>query len=106
MLVIGLTGGIACGKSTVSKILSSHFPIIDADAIVTELYQQGHKGYDAVIRLFGKNALKENGEIDRQRLASIVFEDEAKRKKLNSAVHNNSYSLNKILFERFSMHYS
>ncbi|HAQ08036.1 MAG TPA: dephospho-CoA kinase [Bacillus bacterium] len=87
-LVIGLTGGIASGKSTVSKMLAEMgMPVIDADIEARLAVGIGEKAYDDIIRHFGSSIVKENGEINRQKLGTIIFNDEAKRKLLNSIVH-------------------
>ena len=74
MLRVGLTGGIACGKSAVAKMfaeLGAH--VTDADAIAHELYHPGQDVYQELIQRFGPEIVKSDGEIDRARLAEIVF---------------------------------
>ena len=81
MRVIGLTGGIASGKSTVSAWLrqwGAH--IVDTDAISHETTKIGGKGYAAVAAHFGPEILKPDGELDRRKLGGIVFADEGKRR--------------------------
>lgn len=88
MLWIGLTGGIATGKSSVSKILQKNdIPIVDADKIYHELIYPGRKAYKAIVSEFGSEILSINGEIDRERLGKIVFRDRKKLAKLGSLVH-------------------
>lgn len=77
--VIGLTGGIATGKSTVSEYLTSvGYEIIDADKITHQVQSKGSKGLEAIAAFFGKDIIKENGELNRQKLGSIVFNDRSK----------------------------
>jgi dephospho-CoA kinase len=88
MLRAGLTGNIACGKSYVSKVfaeLGAH--VIDADMVVHELLAAGTKTYDKIVRAFGEIILGQNQEIDRKRLAQIVFFDSDKRLLLNKLTH-------------------
>jgi len=87
-LIIGLTGGIASGKSTVAKMLRElAIPVIDADEIAREVVQIGEDAYLQIVEQFGEGILQEDKNIDRLKLGSIVFNDEAKRKLLNSIVH-------------------
>ncbi|PVF97734.1 CoaE-domain-containing protein [Serendipita vermifera] len=90
-LVVGLTGGIASGKSTVSRILSENYgiPIIDADILAREVVQPGTKAHSQIVRHFGEDVLLKDGtrQLDRKRLGDIVFRDAAKRKTLNGIVH-------------------
>uniref|UniRef100_UPI0013BE988C dephospho-CoA kinase n=1 Tax=Carboxydothermus ferrireducens TaxID=54265 RepID=UPI0013BE988C len=86
--VIGLTGGIASGKSTVSRILQElGFAIIDADRIARDILTPGHPAYQKVIDTFGKNILTEDGQIDRAKLGKIVFGNREKLLVLNSITH-------------------
>lgn len=86
--VIALTGGIATGKSTVSKIISEYgYEVLDSDRIVHNLYQKGEKIYNELIDNFGKEILDNSGKIDRKRLGKIVFNNEEKLLKLNEIVH-------------------
>ena len=88
MKVIGLTGGIACGKSTASAYLKELGAcIVDTDGISRTTTKKGGKGYDAVLSHFGRDLLMENGEIDRRKLGGIVFSDEKKRQELNALIH-------------------
>ena len=88
MKVIGLTGGIACGKSTASAYLKQKGAcIVDADGISRTTTQKGGKGYQAVVEHFGRGILLENGEIDRGKLGGVVFADEEKRRALNGLLH-------------------
>lgn len=86
--VIGLTGGIATGKSTISKMFKSfHIPVIDADKIAREVVEPGKTAYDHIVRTFGKGITQGDGTIDRKKLGQIIFSDEQKRKQLNEIVH-------------------
>ncbi|KAG1837041.1 dephospho-CoA kinase-domain-containing protein [Suillus subalutaceus] len=88
MLVVGLTGGIATGKSTVSNLLKSQqIPVIDADVLAREVVQPGTKGLTQIIAHFGSEVLFPDGTLDRKKLGTIIFNNEVKRKKLNSIVH-------------------
>jgi dephospho-CoA kinase len=88
ILRIGLTGGIASGKSTVARTLAGLGCVtIDADSVVTRLYRPGEPGYEALVRAYGKEILRPDGEIDRPKLASIAFVNDASAKKLNSLIH-------------------
>ena len=88
MLRVGLTGGIATGKSTVGIMfieLGCH--LIDADRITHELFQPGQPVYESVVQAFGDHILAFDGRIDRKILGEIVFSDPQARSKLNALVH-------------------
>ncbi|KAG8972317.1 hypothetical protein FRC05_010159 [Tulasnella sp. 425] len=88
MLVVGLTGGIASGKSSVSRLLAARqIPLIDADIIAREVVAPGTPGLTQIIREFGGDVLQPNGTLDRLKLGQIIFSDEVKRKKLNAIIH-------------------
>lgn len=88
MLVVGLTGGIATGKSTVSALLStSGIPVIDADVLAREVVAPGTHALSKIVGYFGPHVILPDGSLDRKKLGSIIFNDETKRKKLNSIVH-------------------
>lgn len=88
MVVIGLTGGIASGKSTVSRmLLELGAPVIDADAIVHQLQAPGAPVTQAIGREFGPEVLRPDGSLDREALGRIVFADPARRKALEAIVH-------------------
>lgn len=87
-LIAGITGGIACGKSTVSKMLEKLGAIsIDVDAIGHKLLKKGNPEYDKIVEMFGENILDKSGEISRNELGKIVFSCPEKRKKLNLIMH-------------------
>ncbi|GAA0484003.1 dephospho-CoA kinase [Salinibacillus aidingensis] len=87
-IVIGLTGSIATGKSTVSSILKEHgLPIVDADQISRIVVEPGERAYQGIVDTFGEEVLYEDGTLNRKKLGSIVFTDESKREQLNAIVH-------------------
>ena len=88
MQVIGLTGGIASGKSTVSNILKkAGAVIIDADRIARDVVKKGLPAYQEIRDTFGDNVLSPDGEIDRSVLGDIIFNDPQKKQLLNRIVH-------------------
>lgn len=88
MLTIGLTGGIASGKSTVAAMFRDlHIPVIDADEIAHRVTAIDGEAYQLIVETFGSDILDSNGAIDRRKLGAIVFHDEQKRKQLNAIVH-------------------
>jgi len=88
VLVLGLTGGIGSGKSTVSALLEARGAVvIDADRIVRELQQPGEPVLEAMVEAFGPGILATDGTLDRQAVADIVFTDEAALQRLNAIVH-------------------
>lgn len=90
--IIGLTGGIGTGKSTVSKIIMDKgFPVIDADLIAREVVEIGESAYLKIIEAFGENILSSDHTIDRKKLGDIVFHDIDSRSKLNRIVHPQIY---------------
>jgi dephospho-CoA kinase len=87
MLIVGLTGGIGAGKSTVANMFAQLGALtIDADQLARQAIEKGSPGFDEVVATFGVEILND-GEIDRQRLGTIVFKDAAKRKQLEAIVH-------------------
>ncbi|WP_080874163.1 dephospho-CoA kinase [Oceanobacillus timonensis] len=87
-LVIGLTGGIASGKSTISRMFHAlDIPVIDADVIAREVVEPGETSYQQIVDVFGEDILKPDRAIDRPKLGSIVFSNEEKREQLNQIVH-------------------
>ncbi|HPL54635.1 MAG TPA: dephospho-CoA kinase [Bacillota bacterium] len=88
MMVIGLTGGIASGKSTVSaKLKELGAAIIDVDILARSVVSKGEIAYNRIIQCFGESILLPNGEINRKRLGSIVFSDKKKLALLNGITH-------------------
>jgi dephospho-CoA kinase len=93
-LVIGLTGNIATGKSTILKYLSEKCAaIIDADKLAHRVMEPGGAAYDAVVRTFGKGILREDGTIDRKKLGQIVFSNPIELGKLEKLVHPKVFEL-------------
>jgi dephospho-CoA kinase len=88
MLIVGLTGGVASGKTAVSRILREEGAyVIDADRIARELVQPHTPAWNELQRVFGKEILQEDGSIHRKRLATIVFSDPEQRNLLNRILH-------------------
>ncbi|WKN50165.1 dephospho-CoA kinase [Nocardioides sp. Arc9.136] len=85
---VGLTGGIASGKSTVSAILAELGAIvIDGDLLAREVVEPGTPGLERVVEAFGPEVLTAEGALDRPALGAVVFADEARRKELEAIVH-------------------
>lgn len=85
---VGLTGGIASGKSTVSAILAElGAVVIDADAIAREVVAQGTSGLEAVVAEFGPGLLTPGGDLDRPAMGALVFADAGARKRLEAIIH-------------------
>ncbi len=94
MVVIGLTGGIASGKSTVSGLLKGlGAEIIDADTISREIVRPASPAWDAIRREFGDGILRPDGSIDRPKLGALVFSDQAALRKLNELTHPQIYRI-------------
>ena len=95
-LVIGLTGNIATGKSTILKYLVGKCAfIIDADKLGHRVIEPGGPAYDAVVRTFGKEILREDGTIDRRKLGKIVFTNPLDLGRLEKIVHPKIFDLGK-----------
>jgi dephospho-CoA kinase len=85
---VGLTGGLASGKSTVARILGDlGVPVLDADRVVHDLYRPGAAGAQAVAELFGSDMLDAVGAVDRVALGRLVLSDPASRRRLEARVH-------------------
>jgi dephospho-CoA kinase len=94
MKVIGLTGGIASGKSTVARFLEElGAVIIDADKVGHEAFEPDTKSWRQVVDAFGQDILTPDGQVDRQKLGQIVFSDPEKLPRLNQIVHPRIYEL-------------
>ncbi|MEN9648481.1 MAG: hypothetical protein RLZ17_517 [Actinomycetota bacterium] len=88
MILIGLTGGIGCGKTEVSRLLEKRGAVIvDADLIVRELQQPGAEIFLRMVEMFGEKVLTTDGSLDRAAVANEVFKDAELLKKLNSLIH-------------------
>ncbi|XP_010541925.1 PREDICTED: dephospho-CoA kinase [Tarenaya hassleriana] len=84
MRLVGLTGGIASGKSTVSNLFkASYIPVVDADLIARDVLKKGTRGWKKVVAAFGEEILLPSGEVDRPKLGQIVFSSPSKRQLLN-----------------------
>lgn len=84
-MIIGITGSSGAGKSTVCEILEEEYQIkvLNADKMAKQLSKKGNKYLTDIVTLFGKEILQENGELDRPKLANIIYNNEEKRRKLN-----------------------
>lgn len=89
MKVIGITGGVGAGKSTVLSLLKEHFNayVIQADEVAKDTMKKQERGFLQVVDMFSEDILDSTGEIDRAKLADIVFANENKRMVLNSIIH-------------------
>jgi dephospho-CoA kinase len=88
ILKVGLTGGIASGKSTIMRNFAGLGCItVDADAIVARLYRPGELGHAAIVRTYGSGVLQPDGEIDRKKLSDVAFSSLEESKKLNALIH-------------------
>lgn len=84
-MILGLTGGIATGKSTVVKVFKElGFPVVDADVIAREVVEVGRPALAKIVSTFGTEMLQPDGSLDRKKLGALVFSDEEKRQKLNA----------------------
>ncbi|HLR15768.1 MAG TPA: dephospho-CoA kinase [Bacillota bacterium] len=87
-VVIGLTGSIASGKSTIARqFIAYGIPVIDADLIARQVVEIGEPAYEKVVHTFGESILEEDGSINRQALGKLIFNDKEKRQALNEIVH-------------------
>lgn len=87
-IILGVTGGIATGKSTVSRMLEEKgAPLIDFDVLAREVVEPGKQAWQQIVEYFGENILQEDRHLDRKKLSRLVFQDMEKRKKLESFTH-------------------
>ncbi|MCR1899873.1 dephospho-CoA kinase [Irregularibacter muris] len=101
MKVIGLTGGIASGKSTASSILRKFgATIIDADLLAREVTEKGQPTLEKIIKTFGREILKDDGTLNRKALGKIVFDHREKLLKLNEIIHPAVNQRAKTLFQQ------
>ncbi|MFP7333735.1 dephospho-CoA kinase [Shouchella clausii] len=85
---IGLTGGIASGKSLVATYLEKQgIPVVDADKLARQVVEPGEPALAQIVATFGQNVLQTDGTLDRKQLGAIIFGNEQKRKRLNQIVH-------------------
>lgn len=88
MLKIGLTGGIASGKSTICDLFSRHsIPIIDADIIARELVEPDKEAYIEIVQLFGSDILQKNNTLNRRKLRKLIFSDPIAKTQLEAILH-------------------
>ena len=88
MLLVGLTGGIGSGKSTVARLLAQRGAVvIDADDLARQAVAPGTAGFNRVVEAFGRDILSDDGDIDRRRLGDVVFADGDRRRQLEAIVH-------------------
>jgi len=103
MLKVGLTGGIASGKSTVAEMFRARgCPVIDADRLAHSLMAPGQPAYGEIVREFGRNVLAADGSVDRGKMAAVVFADRAKLARLNQIVHPRVITACEAEFARLS----
>lgn len=87
-MLIGLTGGIACGKSTVSAMLVKHDALlVDADQVARDVVEPGEPALLQIAKIFGTNVLNSDGSLNRKQLGAIVFSDSDKLKQLEQITH-------------------
>lgn len=87
-MIIGLTGSIASGKSTVAKMMKDlGLPIVDADVVARDVVEPGTETLKMIVHQFGEEILLEDGHLNRPKLADIIFHEPAKRKLLNDIMH-------------------
>lgn len=103
MKVIGVTGGIGAGKSTVVNLAKREFPVavIFTDLVAREQMRKGGCSYQEVVQEFGEEILLEDGEINRNKLAEIIFSDADKVKKINAITHPNVINYVKEKIEEY-----
>ena len=102
MILIGLTGGIGCGKSEVSRLLEKRGAVIvDADLIVRELQQPGGEIFLRMVEMFGEKVVATDGSLNRAAIANEVFKDADLLKKLNSLIHP---VVRRVMNERVESH--
>lgn len=88
MKKIGITGTIASGKTSVSILLKKHgFRVFNSDNYAKMATHRGNVCYEALLHILGEDVLDENGDIDRKKMADLIFADEGKRKDVNAVVH-------------------
>jgi dephospho-CoA kinase len=100
VLVIGVTGGIGSGKTTVANLFSSlGAPVIDADELARQVVAPGQPAYEEILQHFGTTILSKSGELDRRRLRERIFSEPAKRDRLEAIVHPRVYAQMKRLLD-------
>ena len=101
MKKVALTGNIGCGKSTVAGIFRELGAYtVDADELIRSFYRKGHPVYEQVLKEFGEGILTQEGDIDRKKLADVVFSDREKLRRLEEITHTALYRKLEELFKR------
>jgi dephospho-CoA kinase len=101
MLKIGITGGIGCGKSEVCRLLEQHgIPIIHADLVAKEMMDNNEEIKSQVKKVFGEEAYLASGNLDRKRIAEIIFNDEKAKQTINNIVHPHVIQYQKTELEK------
>jgi dephospho-CoA kinase len=102
MKVIGLTGGIGSGKSTIAEYLTElGAKVVDADKVANEVYNPGTEGWRDVVNTFGEEVLTPAGEVDRKKLGEIVFNNPGAMSQLNQMIHPRAYELVKSRLDEY-----
>lgn len=102
MKVIGITGGIGSGKSTIAEYLTElGAKVIDADKVANEVYNPGTEGWRDVVNTFGEEVLTPAGDIDRKKLGEIVFNNPGAMSQLNQMIHPRAYELVKSRLDEY-----
>ncbi|MEK3766727.1 MULTISPECIES: dephospho-CoA kinase [unclassified Solibacillus] len=87
-MIIGLTGSIASGKSTVAKMIQSYnLPIVDADQVARQVVEPGSPTLLKIAEVFGQDVISEDGTMNRAKVGNLIFHDETKRQQLNAIIH-------------------
>ncbi len=106
-ILIGITGGIGTGKSTVTKFIKEKgYAVLDADKIAREVVEKDMPAYKMLVEEFGSKVLREDGSLDRKMLGNIIFNDNKKRTKLNNIVHSHIFIRMKRLVDEMSVKYN
>lgn len=92
MFIVGLTGGISTGKSTVAEMIRGYgIPVLDADYYARKVVEPGRKAWKKIRQEFGENVFHSSGELNREALGEIIFQDKDRRRKLNEITHPEIY---------------
>ncbi|CAM2006906.1 dephospho-CoA kinase [Acanthopleuribacter pedis] len=105
MLVVGLTGGIASGKSQVERLLAERFPVIDADVVAREVVAPGQPALAAIAEAFGPSVIADDGALDRARMRVLISENGECRERLNQIVHPRIYQSIEAKLEALRPHH-
>lgn len=106
-LVIGITGGIGSGKTTVANLFSSlGVPVIDADELARQVVTPGQPAYEEIVRLFGPTVVSESGELDRRRLRERVFSNPENRAHIEKIIHPRVYAQMNRQLDRLDVPYA